>query len=273
MVMKGVGAMAKRSEEAQKAAQKERILYVKIEDGESAMLRFVTESDEIISADFHSYKEMTPDGERTRTKYCPRDRACQKCAEGNATKELIFIWAWVYYILHLAQNPALDKNPAAIKWERVMVGTKGYYKEIINEFRVFRTGIGKDNKYRSALISFAQDYGTFLDRDYRFTRTGKELKTNYELVPQNPKPMDEKIKGAISYLPPLEKIVTGEVYNWPKEETAESEDLPVEPPPAKPVAAAPAPATIKKTIGKPVPEPVVTDDEEPPVDGEEENIF
>lgn len=272
MVVKGVGAIAKKSEEAQKARQEERIQYVALQDGESAMLRFATESDEIISADFHTYKEITPNGERTRTKYCTRDRDCQKCAEGNATKELIFIWAWVFYILHVAQNPALDKDPAADKWERITVNGKGVYKEIVEEFRVFRTGIGKDNKYRGALISFAQDYGTFLDRDYRYTRTGKELKTTYDIVPQNPKPMDAKIKNAIATLPALEKIVTGEVYNWPKEEeTAEAEEpaaqKPAPPPVQKP--ASPPAAPIRKPIAKPPATPV--EDEEPPAD--EDNIF
>ena len=266
MVVKGVGAIAKKSEEAQKASQKDRILYVQLQDGESAMLRFVTESDEIISADFHSYKEMTPNGERTRTKYCPRDRECQKCAEGNATKELIFIWAWVYYILHVAQNPALDKDPAATKWERIMVGGKGVYKEIINEFRVFRTGIGKDNKYRGALISFAQDYGTFLDRDYRYTRTGKELKTSYDIVPQNPKPIDPNIQAKIASLPSLEKIVTGEVYTWDKAAEQPAPPAVQKPPVAQRPVVKPVP------VAPPVPEPVIEDDE-PPVSGDEENIF
>jgi hypothetical protein len=258
MVLKGIGSISKKSEEAQSNSSKDKIKYVTLKDKESAMLRFLTDSDEIISAEFHTYKEMTPQGEYTRTKYCPDTRECQKCAEGNPTKEMLFLWAYLYYILHPAQNPALDNDPTAAKWERVTIGGKAAYKEIINDVRVFRTGVGKDNKYRGALVGFAQDYGTFLDRDYRYTRTGEKLNTTYDIIPQNPKPVDDKIKALISSLPDLSKVVTGEIYAF--NQSAREE-----------VAPAAAPAARKPEVKKPV-APIVDADAEEPAE-EIENIF
>ena len=228
-MIKGIGAIKKKTEEAIANASKNRIFQIRLRDGEQALLRFLTEPDSVISAEFHTVKEITPRGEWRVKRYCSQDSSCKYCAEGSTTGELIFLWTYCHYILHKQQNPRLDTDPDAPKWKRVKVGEQIYFQEEVNAPRIFRTGPGKGYTYKTTLINYANEYGTYLDRDYKWIREGAQKEnTAYTLMPKDPKPMTEEIKKIIKTLPDLAKVVSGEIISFDQvrgEETEEVEEL------------------------------------------------
>ncbi len=226
-MIRGIGAIKKKTDEAIANQVKNRILKIKLKDGEQALFRFLTEPDSVISAEFHSVKEMTPKGEWRVPRYCSQDSSCKYCAEGSTTGEQIFLWAYCYYILHKQQNPRLDTDSNASKWKRVRLGGEDgevYYQEEVNAPRIFRTGPGKGYTYKNILINYANEFGTYLDRDYKLIRSGAQKEnTAYTLMPKDPKPIDEEIKKIIKTLPDLAKVVSGEIisFDQPKKEEVE----------------------------------------------------
>ncbi len=214
----GLSEIKKKSDEIRELASKDRIRYIMIGDKEVALFRFLTEPDSVISARFHNVKEITPRGEKYSKKYCSQTSDCRYCAQGLTSSEMIFLWTYCYHILHMAQNPGLGNNPEAVSWERVTYLGKPYYQEFVKGLRIFRTGPGKDNKYKDALVGFATEYGTFADRDYKWERSGTEKATTYTLIPKDPSSMSEEVKKIISTLPNLEKVVSGKIIAFGQEE-------------------------------------------------------
>ena len=226
-MLKGIAKIKKETEEAAANASKNRIRWLGIRSGEGALIRFLTEPDEVISAEFHTIKEMTPRGDRYTKKYCSQDETCKYCAEGLTTGEMLFLWTYCYYILHKQQNLRLDNDSNAEKWTRVKIGEQIFFKEDIMTFRVFRTGPGKGYVYKNTLIKYADEYGTYLDRDYKWTREGAEKDTTaYALIPKDPKPITSELKNLIKTLPDLAKVVSGEITSFEqvKDEVEEIEE-------------------------------------------------
>ena len=225
-MLKGIGAIKKKTDEAIANASKNRILQIKLKDGEQALFRFLTEPDSVISAEFHTVKEITPKGEWRVKKYCSQDSSCKYCAEGSTTGELIFLWTYCYYILHKQQNPRLDTDPESPKWKRVKVGEQIYFQEEVNGPRVFRTGPGKGYTYKTNLINYANEYGTYMDRDYKWIREGAQKEdTAYTLMPKDPKPMGDEVKKVLKELPDLTKVVSGEIISFDQTKSGEIEEI------------------------------------------------
>lgn len=225
-MLRGIGAIKKKTDEAIANQSKNRILQVRLKDGEAALLRFLTEPDSVISAEFHTVKEMSPRGEWRVKKYCSQDSSCKYCAEGSTTGELIFLWAYCYYILHRQQNPRIDMDSDAPKWKRGKVGDQIFFQEDINAPRIFRIGPGKGYTYKTTLINYANEYGTYLDRDYKWIREGAQKEnTAYTLMPKDPKPMSEEIRNVIKTLPDLSKVVSGEIISFDQPKVGEVENV------------------------------------------------
>jgi len=225
-LIKGIGAIKKKTDEAIANQSKNRILQIKLKDGEAALLRFLTEPDSVISAEFHSVKDMTPKGEWRVSRYCSQDSSCKYCAEGSTTGEQIFLWAYCYYILHKQQNPRLDTDSNASRWKRVKVGEEPFFQEEINAPRIFKTGPGKGYVYKTTLIKYANEYGTYMDRDYKWFREGAQKEnTSYTLMPKDPKPLSEEIKEVIKTLPDLTKVVNGEIFSFDQVKNEGAEDI------------------------------------------------
>jgi hypothetical protein len=217
-------------EQAEKDAiefSKNRINFVSLGDREVAELRFLTDSEDLIKAKIHTITEMTPKGKRFRKKYCTMQDlgSCTYCSQGDGLKSLIYLWSWVFMIYHTQQNPKLAQYQDAVKWTPVKLGDgKTYYKETINGPMVFRISVGQKGAYQNMIIGFARDYGTLTDRNYRFSRTGKELDTTYNITPLKESPMPEEAVEAMKALPDLGDVITGKVKRFGQDEETPTEE-------------------------------------------------
>jgi hypothetical protein len=232
MAIKGLKEIQEKTAEAVDLASQNRAKYLYLGDGDSAMFRFI-DDEEIVQAKIHEYKEMTPMGENHKKTYCSESLTgtpCKWCASGNIAKGVYIFLVYVYHIVHKNQNPKLNTDSNATKWEVVKQGAQTFYKEDVNEIRTLRIKFGKDSYLKNAILQFAGEYTTLCDRDYRFTRTGAGLKTLYSFVPKDPSKVSQKVldakKEAVSLVDSLLKRKTEPVEKVAEVEQAE--EIPVE---------------------------------------------
>ena len=200
------------------------------DNGEYAILRFISSADEVIQANFHTIEEMSSDGrKRFRDILCTYfDKgSCEHCAKGVRFSVYIFLWSYVRDIIHKEQNPRIETNPSAHKWQQVKISGQIFYKEEVNKPMIFRIKPGRGGNLKNQLIDYAETYGTLNDRDYKFTRSGirKDPTTSYSLTPKNPEeePLVEKLRED---LPALADFVTGKIrrFSEAKQETKEEKE-------------------------------------------------
>ena len=215
-----------KAQEAKANFGKNRIRWIDLKDGDIALLRFITDQEDIIQAEMHSVKKMTPRGEFFIKEYCKSqdNQPCELCAQGVPTSPMYFMWAYVYDIMRRQQNPRLARFPDAEKWERVVVKDIPFFKEAVNGPAIFRIGPGKDQKYKNMLVNFADEYGTLCDRDYKLVRTGgaKET-TDYSLIAKDPKKASKEVLQAKKDVPELADVVSGKIKSLDGEELEQSE--------------------------------------------------
>lgn len=220
-MIKGLSEIIAKTEETQKLSSGNRIRRLTLGDGESALIRFLTDSDGVISARFHTTEEVMPDGrKRFRQMYCTNEEAgsCKYCAEGKQSRELLFLWAYVSYILHKSQNFRLEADPDAERWAMVKAGGKNVYKQIVNAPMIFRTGIGQRGSLKNMIIQYATDDGTLCGRDFIWSRSGTKLDTTYNLIGKDSKAATAEILEWNSKLPDLADYVTGKIYTMDESE-------------------------------------------------------
>jgi len=223
-VVKGIRDIKKKADEIAAYRSKDRIKYINLRPNESATLRFLTDGDDLISAQFHNVQEMTPKGNFWTKKYCTNDGTCKYCAEGLANSENLFLWAYCYSISHTQQNPALETNAEAQKWVRTKQPDGSFvYLEAVNAPRVFRTTVGAKGAYKNNLIQLYNTHGTFLDRDYKLSRVGNGLDTTYSLNATKEGAMTDEIKKVRAELPRLADVVSGKVTSFTAEAEEETE--------------------------------------------------
>ncbi len=225
-MLKGLKELKEKTEQAKQYASEDRIRLLFLGDGEHARVRFLTDTDDIIEAGMHELEETTPRGKRYVKRYCSREDtgSCQYCSDGGIPKKTLFLWAYVYEIMHKQQNPALDLDANAQRWPQVKSPGGGvYYKEEVNGVRVFRTKRGKSNSIQDAFINYADEYGTWCDRDYKWSRNGKGMDTTYSLAPKDPAKMPKDIKEIQKSLPNLSDYVTGKIFSFNPEVEEEIE--------------------------------------------------
>ena len=229
-MLKGLGEIQKKTEQTQAMASQDRIKILYVGAGETAVLRFLTDKDEVISAPFHNVEEMTPNGKKYRKKYCTmaEKNTCIWCSQANQVREYIFLWSYVSNIFHKVQNPALEGTQEAQRWERVKVGPAFFYKEAVNGPMIFRMSPGKGGTNKSALIGFANEYEGLCDREYKWSREGAGRDdTKYTLTPKD-KTNLEDLSELISKLPLLSDVVTGKIKSFSQEEGDKPDDLPAD---------------------------------------------
>jgi hypothetical protein len=204
------------TKETQAASSADWIRYLKVRDGEFALIRFITDAKDVISVPMHNVTQMTPKGERTVKEYCTLsdNGACQNCAKGSAPSETIFLWVYVYYILHRTQNPRLEMFPDQ-KWQPVKVGATNMYKEDINKPMILRTGVGKSNYIKNLFLDFAREYDTLVDRDYKWSRKGAGFNdTTYNLIAKDKSDTNSEIVSITETLPAMEDVIMGKVKTF-----------------------------------------------------------
>ena len=215
-MLEGLNGLIKQREDSQAIAAEDRIRRLYLRDGETAVLRFLSDGDDVISAYFHTIEENMPQGKRYRKKYCTKTElgSCQFCAEGNVPGLLIFLWTYVYRIFHRQQNFRLERNPDADKWEPIKVGSQVFYKENVNGPMAFQMSPGRSDYLKDILTSYWTDYKTLCDRDYKWTRNGASLDTTYSLIPQKEEKMSKEIVDSKQNLPSLSDYVSGKIYSF-----------------------------------------------------------
>jgi hypothetical protein len=218
---KGLKAIQEQAEKQSQEFAKNRINYLAIGDKEVAELRFLTDADGVIKAKIHTITEMTPKGKQFRKKYCTMQDigSCTYCSAGEDIKSFIYLWAWVVAVYHTQQNPKLEKYADATKWAPVKLGDgKTYYKDTINGPMVFRSSVGNKGMYQNMLTGFARDYSSLIDRNYKYSRTGKELDTTYSLTPMKEAALSEEMIACMKSLPDLGDVISGKVTKFGQED-------------------------------------------------------
>jgi hypothetical protein len=226
---KGLAEVIKKSDERAAAFGKDRINFLFLGDREIAELRFITDAEGLIKAKIHTLEEMSPKGKKFRKKYCTMDDigTCVNCSAGAPLKSFIYLWAYILNIYHTTQNPKAAEADS-VKWTPIKLKDgKTYYVEAVNGPLVFRISMGHKGAYQNMIVGFARDYGTLCDRNYRISRTGKELDTVYQLTPLKESPAPEAIKEL--KLPDLGDVITGKVKSF-NQEDAPAEELPISDP-------------------------------------------
>lgn len=222
-MLKGMTSIKEKAQEAQANSGKNRVRWLNLAEGDVALLRFITDKEDIIEAEMHSAKRMTPKGERFSKVYCKSqdNQPCELCAQGVSSSPMYFLWAYVYEIMHRQQNPRLAQFPDAQKWERVVVKDVPFYKETVNGPMIFKTGPGKDKKYKNMLVNFSDEYSTLCDRDYKWLRTGSTKETtDYSLMPKDAKKAIKEVAAAAKDLPDLGDVISGKVKSLDNAEVA-----------------------------------------------------
>jgi len=228
-MLEGVNKIKQRTQEIESLSGQNRINILGIADGESALLRFMTDTDGIIKDKLHNVQVATPKGTSWRKIRCTKEDTgiCEHCTAGNTPSYVLYLWSYVYYKLHPNQNSKLNEDPAADKWSPLKVGTSTYYKEEINQPMVFRSKLGgKDKAIEKAFFEFSDEYGTWCDRDYKWSRKGKELDTTYLLTPKDPSKTAKEIEEVKKSLPALADYVVGKIrsFDLPSEEEVPQEE-------------------------------------------------
>lgn len=214
-MLKGLGELKAKAEQARSFSNEDRILLLKIKDGEHARIRILTDTEDIIKAGIHEVTKTTPKGPVYPKIYCTKEDGgvCEECNRGDIPKSTLFFWVYVYEIMHKRQNPQLEQDPNATRWTQVKLSGTVYYREDVNGPRILRTKRGNNKYIEKMFVDYADEYGTWCDRDYRWSRTGSSMDdTSYSLVPKDPSKMTKEITEVVKSLPKLTDYVMGKTF-------------------------------------------------------------
>jgi hypothetical protein len=187
------------------------------EDGDVARLRFLEEPGEgLFSGMFHrpyvNGRVQDPvvcvEQDDDYPTFEGMTEECPLCAAKDDPSQKIFVWVYVYYILHRYQNPALDKNPdTAKKWTPVSVGKgdskKTLFKQDVNKVKILLGGPRLKEVLDDAVEAAAEANESLLESDYKYIRHGapKSTETRYVFVPiPKSKTLKDEVKKAIDTL-------------------------------------------------------------------------
>lgn len=209
MVIKGLKEIQERSAETENLFNENKTKHLFLEDGDVAIIRFISD-EQMIQTKIHEYEEMAPTGKKYRKTYCVDNLMgvhCKWCAAGNVPKNIYVFLAYVYHIIHKRQNPRLDLDLDAPKWEPIKQGNQVFYREDVGDVRVVRIKWGKDSVMKNTIMQFINEYGSLCDRDYKYSRIGSSIKTTYSLIPKDPSKISSEVKAAIKSAPSIDEVV------------------------------------------------------------------
>jgi hypothetical protein len=133
------------------------------DDQESAVIRFLTEADEVFYGPFHRIRKVSNKGVQWYdTEFCVEElgKPCPVCREEDSSPSTMFL-AWVYqYRQFLAQDG--DKR-TSVKHNGIM-----RFAEETSEPRLLKCSV----MHTSTIEMRLARYGTLNDRDYEWIRTG-----------------------------------------------------------------------------------------------------
>ncbi len=226
-LIKGVDAIKKAQKEVEKKMQgtSGTNFYLK-SDGDSALIRFLIDGDELIAGQFHRASKTSS---RTGTTYweeilCTGENDCPYCNSNDpneiATSFRFVAWIYVYEKRHDEQ---LDDA-----WEATEVNGDMKFIEKIDKPMILRHG------YNLSIVitGIYTKYGSLIDRDFEIARIGEGLQTRYSILPEEKVPMSkevEKVRKSIGKeLDSLEDLVMAKPKEKPEppEEDLSKEDIP-----------------------------------------------
>lgn len=191
-----------------------RFNYFGLEDGESIIVRFVTDEDAILTCDFYEFVEAVIDGKATKQSFivAPDYYADDPSWQGED-------WVLKYggvtedYNTKEKVPPKPKERTVAIAVEREAIpieNTGGrpkfrYQDKLVEVTTKVRDADGKETGEEKTLlgrnfilirkdaktfwgnvVGYYGEFGTLVDRDYKLTRSGKQLATNYSCIPVGP---------------------------------------------------------------------------------------
>ena len=220
-MLKGLKSIKEKSDQTQQIAFKDRIRNLYLKDGEYAVIRFLTDTDSIIEAKIHEITKTTENGPRYEKHYCTKEDIgqCQDCQEGNIPANMMFFWTYVSHIMHKTQNPRLERDENAPRWQQKKVGSTVYYEEDVAGPMILRCKRGKDGYLRKKFLNIDEENGTWCDRDYKWSRSGGGINTVYDLLGKDPSKLAKEIKAVKDELPELASVVSGKITSFNSEES------------------------------------------------------
>ena len=220
MAGKGTGYFAKRQRERQ-AQFSNPYLFLRDND-DQARIRFLEEpKDGLFSGVFHRpftkgklqnpvicvEQDMEPPSMEGMTEDCPL------CATEDNPGLKFFLWVYVYHILHPNQNPALEKDATAPKWQAVKVGkgegSRTMFKQDVNKVKVLLGGKRLKDLLDEIEEAAGEDDETLLSQDYKFIRHGSrgDSDTTYTFrAVKKSGTLKKEVKEAIDKLGDIEEI-------------------------------------------------------------------
>lgn len=229
-MQKGIQEIEQKQKEIESLYQGNRIGFISLKDREYVEFRWLTTSEELIKAKIHTVTEMTPKGVKYLKKYCTLDEtgACEYCVKNITFKTFIYLWAWVYNIYHTQQNPRLNDHPedVTLQWVAGKANDgKVYYKQEVDGPMVFKISQGAKSIYQKQILELSRD-NELNDRDYRMTRSGKDLDTTYTIKAKKEGPMPAGVETLV--LPDLGDVVRGKIRSFgqePGDETVQAPEV------------------------------------------------
>ena len=200
MTNKGLENLQKRLDKKAKDIES-RGNRLRLSDGDVASIRILQEAADFFVPSVHPVQDVSAKGKTFWRRFVCEGDGCRWCQKGLDVTERIYVWVWVSYILH--KSPQDGKE-----WERVKNRAGAtFYKEMIGAPRVLETGIGKSRYIAMKFINMNAEYGTLIDRDYNWLRTGSGKEdTAYDLIPTNLR----KFYQEVPELKDLEELIKSE---------------------------------------------------------------
>ena len=193
------------AEQAARAAAGRKWLMLR-EDGESALVRFLSDIDDgrapgglAVQAKFHVERSQGAGGQVRMSDpiMCAEDETCNLCtASGEPSRSMLLAWVWVYHIDH-AQNQEQKGRFAGEPWQPVTAGDgRTLYRETIEAPRVVKA----TSRLTHQIMAVYGHEGALTTKDYTLTRVGARgsTETTYSLYPQDKAKFEREIPALVS---------------------------------------------------------------------------
>jgi hypothetical protein len=215
MANRGIGAMqqaVKNINTPKGGGGGRRFNYFGLEDGASVIVRFITDEDDILTCDFYEFVEVVMDGKTTKQSFIVAPDYYAEDPEWKGED-----WVLKYggvtenYNTKEKESPKPKERTVAIAVEREAVPVEGtgggrpkfrYQDKIVDVTIKERDKDGKETGKEITLpgrnfilirqnaktfwgnvVGYYGEFGTLVDRDYKITRSGVQLATNYQCIP------------------------------------------------------------------------------------------
>ena len=185
------------------------------DDGESSRIRFLTDEDEF----FLEYQHWVDRKDIKGFYPCLQtslDQPCELCESDDerTRKARNFFFAWVYEYYHDYTEKGQNRRP-------VKEGKITLYREDINSVKLLRLPSG----HKESIVMRAKKFGTLLDRDYDWTRSGERGDTSTQYIldasDEGKKPMPKEFVALAAKLPDFEDVAMGRVTSLKPQEKKE----------------------------------------------------